>query len=163
MLGRVDNLHVVVEDWPTREQDPNDEGILGIYEGVSLLERGDWYSGALPDRIVIFMGPHLDLDLSPANCAGRSAAPSSTKWPTTWGSTTPAWNNSATTERPAPGRRHLSQARPRACRCPRHGRRPGRRPLPLLRAATAPTTWELGCSSPNCSAATGPIPPAICW
>ena len=66
VVERVNNLHVVVEDWPTREQDPQDEGILGIYEGVSLLARGDWYSGALPDRIVIFMGPHLDLGLSPA-------------------------------------------------------------------------------------------------
>ncbi|MBN2114851.1 MAG: metallopeptidase family protein [Acidimicrobiia bacterium] len=66
VLERVDNLHVVVEDWPTREQDPSGEGILGIYEGVSLLERGDWYSGALPDRIVIFMRPHLELDLSPS-------------------------------------------------------------------------------------------------
>jgi predicted Zn-dependent protease with MMP-like domain len=65
VLERVDNLHVVVEDRPTREQDPRDEGILGIYEGVSLLERGDWYSGALPDRIVIFMGPHLELGLPP--------------------------------------------------------------------------------------------------
>jgi predicted Zn-dependent protease with MMP-like domain len=66
VLERVDNLLVIVEDWPTREQDPHGEGILGIYEGVSLLERGDWYSGALPDRIVIFMGPHLELGLSPA-------------------------------------------------------------------------------------------------
>ena len=66
VVERVDNLHVVVEEWPTREQDPTDEGILGIYEGVSLLERGDWYSGTMPDRIVIFMGPHLELDLSPA-------------------------------------------------------------------------------------------------
>jgi len=65
VVERVDNLHVVVEDWPTREQDPGGEVIVGNYEGVSLLERGDWYSGALPDRIVIFMGPHLDLDLSP--------------------------------------------------------------------------------------------------
>jgi len=63
VLDVVDNLHVVVEDWPTREQDPDDDGILGIYEGISLLERGDFYSGALPDRIVIFMGPHLDLGL----------------------------------------------------------------------------------------------------
>ena len=63
-LARLENIDVVVEDWPTRQQDPNDEGILGIYEGVSLLERGDWYSGALPDRIVVFMGPHLELGLS---------------------------------------------------------------------------------------------------
>jgi predicted Zn-dependent protease with MMP-like domain len=66
VLEQVDNLHVVVEDRPSRDQDPRDEGILGIYEGVSLLERGDWYSGALPDRIVVFMGPHLDLGLSPS-------------------------------------------------------------------------------------------------
>lgn len=65
VLEAVDNLHVVVEDWPTRQQDPSEEGILGIYEGVSLLDRGDWYSGALPDRIVIFKGPHLELSLSP--------------------------------------------------------------------------------------------------
>jgi predicted Zn-dependent protease with MMP-like domain len=36
--------------------------VLGIYEGVSLDERGD-YSGVLPDRIVIFRQPHLELDL----------------------------------------------------------------------------------------------------
>ena len=60
---RVDNLHVVVENWPSREQDPHGEGILGIYEGVSLLERGVDYSGFLPDRIVVFMGPHLKMGL----------------------------------------------------------------------------------------------------
>lgn len=59
----VENLHVVVEDWPSREQDPHGEGLLGIYEGVSLLERGVDYSGFLPDRIVIFMGPHVSLGL----------------------------------------------------------------------------------------------------
>ena len=64
VLDAVENLHVVVEPWPTPEQDPGDEGILGIYEGVSLLERGVDYSGYLPDRIVVFMGPHLELGLS---------------------------------------------------------------------------------------------------
>ncbi|MFH2073629.1 MAG: metallopeptidase family protein [Actinomycetota bacterium] len=67
VLDTVENLHVVVEEWPTREQDPAGEGILGIYEGVSLLERGIDYSGYLPDRIVVFMGPHLDLGLSKAD------------------------------------------------------------------------------------------------
>ncbi|MDX1690186.1 MAG: metallopeptidase family protein [Acidimicrobiia bacterium] len=67
VVGRVDNLHVVVQDWPTPVQDPEGEGILGIYEGVSLLERGVDYSGFLPDRIVIFMGPHLELGLSKAD------------------------------------------------------------------------------------------------
>ncbi len=59
VMERVENLHVVVEDWPSREQDPEGSGLLGIYEGVSLLDRGVDYSGFLPDRIVIFMGPHL--------------------------------------------------------------------------------------------------------
>jgi predicted Zn-dependent protease with MMP-like domain len=63
VVEAVDNLHVVVEDWPNSDQDPAGEGILGVYEGVSLLERGDSYSGQMPDRIVVFMGPHLDLEL----------------------------------------------------------------------------------------------------
>jgi predicted Zn-dependent protease with MMP-like domain len=64
VVDAVENLHVIVEDWPSRRQDPEGTGILGIYEGVSLLERGVDYSGYLPDRIVIFMGPHLELGLS---------------------------------------------------------------------------------------------------
>ncbi len=63
VVEAVDNLHVVVEDWPTPEQDPHGDGLLGIYEGFSLAERGMDYSGALPDRIVIFMEPHLELGL----------------------------------------------------------------------------------------------------
>ncbi len=63
VVDAVDNLHVVVEDWPTPEQDPEGEGILGIYEGVSLAERGLDYFGVLPDRIVIFMEPHLQMGL----------------------------------------------------------------------------------------------------
>jgi predicted Zn-dependent protease with MMP-like domain len=59
VLDEVDNLIVVVEDEPTEEQGD----ILGIYEGVSLAERGDYW-GSLPDRIVIFYLPHLDLGLS---------------------------------------------------------------------------------------------------
>ena len=64
VLNRVDNLLVVVEDRPSSEQDPEGKGLLGIYEGISLLDRGDEYSGFLPDRIVIFVGPHLELGLS---------------------------------------------------------------------------------------------------
>lgn len=63
VVGRVENLHVVVKDRPSREQDPEGAGLLGIYEGVSLLDRGVDYSGFLPDRIVVFMGPHLELGL----------------------------------------------------------------------------------------------------
>ncbi len=63
VVDRVENLQVTVEDWPTRDQDPDRAGLLGIYEGVSLLERGVDYSGFLPDRVVVFMGPHLALRL----------------------------------------------------------------------------------------------------
>lgn len=59
VLDEIDNLVVVVEDWPDEEQGD----ILGIYEGVSLAERGDYF-GVLPDRIVIFQGPHMELGLS---------------------------------------------------------------------------------------------------
>ena len=39
------------------------DGLLGLYEGVSLLDRGVDYSGYLPDRILVFMEPHLQLKL----------------------------------------------------------------------------------------------------
>ena len=63
VVERIDNLVVEVEQWPTPEQDPDGEGILGIYEGISLAERGMDYAGYLPDRILVFMGPHLELGL----------------------------------------------------------------------------------------------------
>lgn len=63
VLQAVDNLAVVVETRPSRDQDPTGDGILGIYEGVSLLERGIDYSWVQPDRIVVFMEPHLALGL----------------------------------------------------------------------------------------------------
>ncbi len=63
VVDAVDNLHVVVEEWPTPSQDPESSGLLGIYEGVSLADRGIDYSGFMPDRIVVFMGPHLELGL----------------------------------------------------------------------------------------------------
>jgi predicted Zn-dependent protease with MMP-like domain len=37
--------------------------VLGIYEGVSLLERSSDYWGVLPDRIIVFRKPHLELGL----------------------------------------------------------------------------------------------------
>lgn len=58
VIDEIDNLIVVVEDDPT----PDQGDVLGIYEGVSLAERGDYF-GALPDRIVIFYRPHLAMGL----------------------------------------------------------------------------------------------------
>jgi predicted Zn-dependent protease with MMP-like domain len=47
-LGRqMRNVAILVED-----ESPG--GLLGLYEGVPLTERGDWYSAVLPDRITIF-------------------------------------------------------------------------------------------------------------
>jgi len=66
VTGAVDNLHVVVEEWPSPEQDPDGTGLLGLYEGVNLHDRSSGYSGFLPDRITVFMGPHLELRLPPA-------------------------------------------------------------------------------------------------
>lgn len=64
VLDALDNVIVMVEDRPNAEQDPHGEGILGIYEGISLHDRGFEYTMALPDRIVIFRLPHLSLDLA---------------------------------------------------------------------------------------------------
>lgn len=48
-LGRqMRNVAVVVEDRPPTPD------LLGLYEGVPLTERGEWYSGVLPDRITIY-------------------------------------------------------------------------------------------------------------
>ena len=47
----MDNVAVFVED------DPPEEGLLGLYDGVALTERGEWYGGALPDRILVYRNP----------------------------------------------------------------------------------------------------------
>jgi predicted Zn-dependent protease with MMP-like domain len=44
----MDNVVIVVED------DPPSPGLLGLYHGVPLTERGDTYAGVLPDRITIY-------------------------------------------------------------------------------------------------------------
>ena len=59
VIEQIDNLHVIVEDRPS----PELGDVLGVYEGVSLQERAGDYWGALPDRIVIFREPHLELNL----------------------------------------------------------------------------------------------------
>jgi predicted Zn-dependent protease with MMP-like domain len=64
VLDEIENLVVVVEEWPTSEQDPSNHGLLGIYEGVSLEERGVDYYGHTPDRITVFREPHLQMGLS---------------------------------------------------------------------------------------------------
>ncbi len=45
------NVAVFVED------EPEEPGLLGLYEGVPLTERDSWYIGVLPDRITIYRLP----------------------------------------------------------------------------------------------------------
>jgi len=54
VLEAIENVVVVVEDRPSSEQDPDGEGLFGIYEGIPLTDRGFDYSLVLPDRITIF-------------------------------------------------------------------------------------------------------------
>lgn len=49
------NVAVFVDDEPGN----GSPHLLGLYEGVPLTERGQWYAGVLPDRITIYMGPIL--------------------------------------------------------------------------------------------------------
>ena len=51
----IDNCVILVEEFPP----PDDPDLLGLYDGIPLTERGETYSGALPDRILIFRAPIL--------------------------------------------------------------------------------------------------------
>jgi predicted Zn-dependent protease with MMP-like domain len=59
----LDNLAIVIEDEPSPELldemeiDPSDT-LLGLYQGTPLTERSWGYGNALPDRILLFQGPH---------------------------------------------------------------------------------------------------------
>jgi predicted Zn-dependent protease with MMP-like domain len=55
LAALMDNIALFVEDEPP----PGEEHLLGLYTGIPLTERGQWYSGVLPDRISIFMNPIL--------------------------------------------------------------------------------------------------------
>ncbi len=58
IAAKLDNLVVVVEERP-----PPGEDLLGLYEGISLADRGMDYAGALPDRITIYMESHIEMEL----------------------------------------------------------------------------------------------------
>lgn len=60
----VDNLAVIVEDDPPADQ----PGLLGLYEGVPLTERGD-YAGVLPDRVFVYRNPTLRICETPEQVA----------------------------------------------------------------------------------------------
>lgn len=62
----LDNIEVLVRDDPDEELDPEGEGLLGLYVGLPLPERGVDYAGELPDVIYIFRRAHLELELGPS-------------------------------------------------------------------------------------------------
>jgi predicted Zn-dependent protease with MMP-like domain len=59
----MDNIAIVVEDEPPPELlsdmeiEPPDT-LLGLYQGTPLTERTWAYGNSLPDRVLIFQGPH---------------------------------------------------------------------------------------------------------
>jgi predicted Zn-dependent protease with MMP-like domain len=61
----LDNVEVLVIDEPDEEHDPEGQGLLGLYIGLPLSERGVDYAGELPDVIYVFRRPHLELGLPP--------------------------------------------------------------------------------------------------
>lgn len=64
-LQALDNIMITVRNEPTARQrmSSSTEGpggeILGLYEGVALTQRGEWYGeGEMPDVVTVFKGPH---------------------------------------------------------------------------------------------------------
>jgi predicted Zn-dependent protease with MMP-like domain len=62
-IEQINNLRVIVEECPTPDQDPDNAGLLGFYEGIPLHERGAEYLAELPDTVYIFRRSHLQLGL----------------------------------------------------------------------------------------------------
>lgn len=59
----MENVVVVVEDWPSADQLGGRSGtLLGLYQGIDLTRRSPLsYAGVVPDRITIFRGPICSL------------------------------------------------------------------------------------------------------
>lgn len=57
MFAGLDNVAFVVEDRP----EDGSLDLLGLYEGIALTERGQYGFGELPDRIIVYREPHLDI------------------------------------------------------------------------------------------------------
>ena len=57
MLDGLDNVVFVVEDRP----EDGSLDLLGLYDGLALTERDRYGVGELPDRIILYREPHLDV------------------------------------------------------------------------------------------------------
>ena len=53
----LDNVAIVVEEWPENASAYGSDTLYGLYEGVPLTQRDSGYNAMLPDRITIFRGP----------------------------------------------------------------------------------------------------------
>ncbi len=60
MVDGLDNVVFVVEDRP----EDGSLDVLGLYDGVNLTERGQYGFGELPDRIILYREPLLDVSES---------------------------------------------------------------------------------------------------
>jgi predicted Zn-dependent protease with MMP-like domain len=71
LADALENVAIVVEEWPTPEQlDGRSGTLLGLYEGVPLTERGPLsYAGVIPDHITVFRGPLCELARDEADLA----------------------------------------------------------------------------------------------
>jgi len=61
-ISRLENIDVVVEDYPTQSQLASvglrrGQALLGLYQGVPLTKRGAHYGLVPPDKITIFQRP----------------------------------------------------------------------------------------------------------
>ncbi|MBU2531020.1 MAG: metallopeptidase family protein [Elusimicrobia bacterium] len=53
--SKMENVIIIVSDVPSKTMERKmGRGLLGLYEGVPLLERGYSYSGFMPDKITLF-------------------------------------------------------------------------------------------------------------
>ena len=57
MVDGLDNVIFVTEDRP----EDGSLDLLGLYDGVALTERGNYGFGELPDRIILYREPLLDV------------------------------------------------------------------------------------------------------
>ena len=55
LAAALDNVVVLVED------EPPEPGLLGLFEGVPLVERDSAYAGSLPDVVRVFRRPLLEM------------------------------------------------------------------------------------------------------
>jgi predicted Zn-dependent protease with MMP-like domain len=56
MFDGLENVVFVTEDRP----EDGSLDLLGLYDGISLVERSQYGFGELPDRIVLYREPHLE-------------------------------------------------------------------------------------------------------